>query len=89
MKRPASPAARPSVALRFKGEIEMAQAEGLAADDLALHLTPGDTEQLKRDRNVPVADISFAGGRMTYLGVAVVKGETPPSALRRRDADGA
>jgi len=89
MKRPAPLATRPSVALRFKAEIELAEADGVAADELALHLTPGDAEQLKRDRNVPVADISFAGGRMTYLGVAVVKGETPPSALRRRDADGA
>lgn len=75
-------AARPSVAARFRAEIERALEQGLSLDELALHLTLGDVEQLKRDRGVPVADISFAGGTMTYLGVKVSKGDVPLSVLR-------
>ena len=93
MTRP-SPAAtaRPSVALRFKTEIERAESEGVSLDDLTLHLTLGDVEHLKRDRAVPIPDISFAGGIMEYLGVKVVKvvkGDAPLSVLRRRVADSA
>lgn len=84
----ASAAARASVAERFRGQIERAAAEGVCMDDLALHLTLGDVEQLKRDRAVPVADISFIGGVMRYLGVPVVKGGVAASVLRRPEADG-
>ena len=76
--------APPTVAARFRSEIEQAMSEGAALDDLTLHLTPGNLEQLKRDRAVAVADISFAGGAMTYLGVKILKG-SGPSALDRRD----
>jgi hypothetical protein len=82
-------AARPNVALRFRSEIEQAASQGESLDDLALHLTLGDIAQLKRDRSVPVADISFAGGAMTYLGVKILKGSAPLSVLKRREADGA
>jgi len=83
------PSARVTVADRFRGEIERAASEGVALGDLALHLTLGDISQLKRDRTVALADISFAGGAMTYLGVTVVVGNVPQSALRRQAAGGA
>ena len=82
-------ARRPSVALRFKTEIEQWASQGVPLDDLDLHLTLGDVEQLKRDRAVAVADISFTGGTMKYLGVKVSKGDVPLSILRRRDAESA
>lgn len=78
----------PSVAVKFRIEIERAAAEGAHVDDLILHLTRGDTELLKRDRKVAVADISFTGGTMRYLGVKVVKGDIPLSTLKR-PAEGA
>jgi len=84
--QPTPPVPRPTVALRFRSEIERAALEGVLLHDLALHLTLGDVEQLKRDRAVAVSDISFTGGNMTYLGVKVVKGDTPQSVLRRQVA---
>ncbi|HEY4028959.1 MAG TPA: hypothetical protein VGM25_01330 [Caulobacteraceae bacterium] len=81
MKPAPSSARPPTVAVRFRNEIEQAASRGVAADDMTLHLTLGDVEQLKRDRNIAVSDISFVGGTMTYLGVKVLKGETPLSAL--------
>jgi hypothetical protein len=87
MKRPPPIAARPSVAARFRTEIERAAAEGVDLGDMALHLTLGDVELLKRDRALPVADISFHGGAMSYLGVKVVKGNVPASELRRLVAE--
>ena len=76
-----------SAARRFRPQIEQAISEGVTPDELALHLTLGDVEQLKRDREVAVADISFADGTMTYLGVKVVKGNVTSSVLRREAAD--
>lgn len=90
MKRaPPAPvsAARPTVAFRFKAEIERAASQGAALDDMTLLLTLGDIQQLKRDRTLPVADISFLGGTMTYLGVKVLKGDSL-SVLRLKVADG-
>jgi hypothetical protein len=78
---------RPNVGVRFRTEIEQAASEGVALHDLALHLTFGDVEQLKRDRAIPVADISFAGGTMRYLGVEIRKGNVPLSVLHRRGSD--
>jgi hypothetical protein len=80
--KPAS-TVRATVARRFRAEIEQAILEGVAVGDLALHLTLGDVEQLKADKTIAVADISFAGGVMTYLGVKIVKGAASPSVLRR------
>lgn len=82
MKPPPSASPRPTVAARFRTEIERAASEGVEPDRMALHLTLGDVEQLKRDRTLPVADISFAGGTMRYLGVKVVKGDVAASVLR-------
>jgi hypothetical protein len=84
---PPTTAPRASVALRFKTEIERAESDGVSLEDMALHLTLGDVEQLKRDRAVPVPDISFTGGIMKYLGVKVLKGDVPLSVLRRPVAD--
>ncbi len=83
----APPIVRPTVAVRFKNDILAAAADGIDLGDLALHLTLGDVEQLKRDRAIAVADISFTGGTMRYLGVKVVKGDTPASELRRPAAE--
>ncbi len=66
---------RPTVAFRFRAEIQQAASQGVSLDQMALHLTLGDAELLKRDRAVPVADISFADGVMTYLGVKILKGD--------------
>ncbi len=87
MKSAQTLAPRPTVAARFRAEIEKASAQGVALDHLTLHLTLGDVEQLKRDRAVAMADISFFGGTMTFLGVEVLKGEVPLSVLRIRVAD--
>jgi hypothetical protein len=81
--------ARPSVAVRFRAEIERAAMQGVALEDMTLHLTLGDVAQLKRDRAIPLADISFAGGTMTYLGVRILKGDAAPSVLRLRAPQGA
>lgn len=85
-KRAAAPVRPVRPAVRFKAEIERATAEGVALEDMALHLTLGDVEQLKRDRTVAMADINFRGGTMTYLGVKVVKGDGGASVLRREAA---
>ena len=88
MKRLPTSAARPTVAVRFKTEIERAASQGVALDDLTLHLTLRDFDQLKRDRTLPIADISFAGGTMKYLGVKILKGDAPLSVLHQRVTDG-
>jgi hypothetical protein len=49
---------------------------------MVLLLTHRDLAELKRDRDVPVADISFAGGVMRYLGVLVKVGGISESALQ-------
>ena len=88
MKAPTAVIPRPTVASRFRTEIERAASEGVLLDEMALHLTLGDVEQLKRDRAVAVADISFTGGTMKYLGVKVVKGDVPLSILRQQAEGG-
>ena len=44
-------------------------------------------ELLKRDRSLALADLNFAGGTMRFLGVKVVKGDTPASVLKRPVAE--
>ena len=56
---------------RFRGQIEAAIADGVAAEDMTLRLTLRDTDRLARDRTIPVADISYAGGVMRFLGVKI------------------
>jgi hypothetical protein len=70
-------------AVHFRAEIEKAEAEGVARADMTLRLTLNDVNQLRRDRTLPVADISFAGGEMRYLGVKVEQGGVPESVLTR------
>jgi hypothetical protein len=75
--------APPSVAVRFRSKIEQAVAEGAPLSQLTLRLTRGSAEQLKRDRSVALAEISFANGAMTFLGVKVVTADVSANALDR------
>jgi hypothetical protein len=70
-----------STGLRFRSEIEKAETAGVLREDMTLHLTLRDVAGLKRDRDLPVTDISFVGGVMRYLGVAIVQGDVSESAL--------
>ncbi|HEY1750096.1 MAG TPA: hypothetical protein VGG29_02475 [Caulobacteraceae bacterium] len=83
MARPEAPAprGRESVAARFRREIEQAEARGADRADMTLKLTLGDASNLRRDRGVPLTDISFTDGVMRYLGVAIVQGGISESAL--------
>ena len=63
-----------SVASRFRAQIAEAEATGAKPTDLVLNLTHGDAIKLQRDGKIAVADISFLGGEMRYLGVVVVRG---------------
>ncbi|WP_374468354.1 hypothetical protein [Phenylobacterium sp.] len=76
-------AVRPSVALRFRREIEAAEAAGVARGDMRLLLTLGELNQLRRDASVGLEDISFAGGVMRYLGVEVQQGGVAASSLQQ------
>jgi hypothetical protein len=76
-------ASRGTVAARFRAEIEKAEAEGVAREDMTLRLTLRDANQLRRDPSLPVADISYAGGVMRFLGVKVEPGGVAESELAR------
>ena len=76
-----SPQRRATVAVHFRSEIDKVEAAGVARDDMTRHLTSNDVSQLRRDRSLPVADISFTGGVMRYLGVKVEQGGVPESTL--------
>lgn len=65
----------------FRKAIEAAEAEGLAPGDMVLHLTLRDVHRLKTDRDIPVADVSFADGGMRFLGVPVIQGGVAVSFL--------
>jgi len=52
---------------------------------MTLKLTFYDHSRLLRDPSLAVADISFAKGVMSYLGVAVTLGGVTESALDCRD----
>ncbi|HZZ34132.1 MAG TPA: hypothetical protein VFE03_00300 [Caulobacteraceae bacterium] len=67
----------------FRAQIEAAEAEGVHRDDMTLRLTLNDVTALKRDRALPVADISFSGGVMRYLGVKIEQGGVTESSLDR------
>ena len=68
---------------RLRREIEQAVAAGHALDDMTLKLSLNDVAHLKRDRTLPVADITFTGGVMRYLGVKVDQGGVTESTLDR------
>lgn len=83
-RSPSSPAkAQGSPDRRFRDQIESAVAEGVAREDMILHLTLRDVSLLSRDPSVPVTDISFSGGVMRFLGVRIEKGGVPASTLQR------
>jgi hypothetical protein len=68
---------------RFRPQIETAIADGAVAADLVLRLTLRDVTQLSRDPEIALADISYAGGEMKFLGVRVEKGGVTESRLDR------
>lgn len=79
----APPPRRTATSIHFRSEIEKAEAEGVARAAMTLHLTLGDVSQLRRDRTLPVEDISYADGEMRYLGVRVEQGGVAHSVLTR------
>lgn len=68
---------------RFRAQIQAAVAEGVAPADMTLRLTYADATAMTRDKSTPVADISFVGGVMRFLGVRVEKGGVEASTLDR------
>jgi hypothetical protein len=81
MKSPATPPRRAPAAIHFRKEIEKAEAAGASRDDMLLHLTLSDVNQLRRDRTLALTDINFAGGTMRFLGVKVEQGGVTESVL--------
>ena len=79
----ASNARRPPPGPLFRAQIEAAEAEGAHRDDMTLRLTLNDVTKLKRDPDLPLADLSFTGGVMRYLGVKVEQGGVAESVLDR------
>lgn len=79
----ASPKRRAPAAVHFRRQIEAAEAEGVQRGDMTLRLSLADVSALKRDRTVPVADITLADGVMRYLGVRIEQGGVPESTLDR------
>lgn len=78
--RPRTRSAAESVAA-FRGAIAQALEDGVASDDMTLRLTLGDAANLRKDRSIPIADISFVGGEMRLLGVRVISGGIDRSGL--------
>ncbi len=72
--------------MRFRTQIETAIADGVPLEDMTLRLTLRDTQLLTRDPATPVADISFTGGVMRFIGVKVEKGGVSDSVLDRGKA---
>lgn len=83
-KAPAPVRRNETVANRFRREIETAEKDGAERDAMTLRLTLSDTTRLRRDSTVAIADISFSGGAMRYLGVTVESGGIAESALVSR-----
>jgi hypothetical protein len=87
LKAPSLPARRAAPAVHFRGEIEKAEAAGFAREDMVLRLTLTDVSKLKRDTSLAVADISFSGGAMQFLGVKVEWGGVAESVLQHPELD--
>jgi hypothetical protein len=83
MASPSTPPRRGPPGPFFRRQIEAAEAEGAARDDMTLKLSLNDVANLKRDRTLPVADITFTDGVMRYLGVKVEQGGVSESTLDR------
>jgi hypothetical protein len=71
---------------RFRGQIETAIADGVPPEDMTLRLTLRDVNLMTRDPATPLADISYSGGVMRFLGVRIEKGGVPESVLDRGGA---
>jgi hypothetical protein len=84
---PSPPARRVSAAHRLRRQIEQAEAAGASRDEMCLQLTLSDADHLKRDRTLAIADLSFVGGEMRYLGVRIVQGGVAASVLDIRPAE--
>lgn len=83
-KRPEPhPTGRRSPAAMFRSQIEAAEGEGVAREDMTLRLTLTDVSQLKRDTSLAVSDISYANGVMRFLNVQVTQGNVTESKLDR------
>lgn len=78
--RPRTRSAAEAVAA-FRGAIAQALEDGVASETMTLRLTLGDAASLRKDRSIPLEDISFAGGEMRLLGVKVVSGGIDRSGL--------
>lgn len=85
-KLPPAPRKSGSPDMRFRTQIETAIADGVPLEDMTLRLTLRDTQLLTRDPATPVADISFTGGVMRFIGVKVEKGGVSDSVLDRGKA---
>ena len=83
--RPGGQKSRPA---EFRRAIERAEADGASKAEMVLHLTLSDTADLKRDRTIPVEDISFHDGVMSFLGVKVATGGVTASGLETGAQDG-
>lgn len=83
MPKPPPPSRLESPDRRFRGQIEAAIAEGVAPEVMVLRLTLRDVTLMSRDHATPVADISYSGGVMRFLGVRVEKGGVASSVLDR------
>jgi hypothetical protein len=66
--------------------IEQAEAEGVSKDVMVLRLTLRDQSDLKRDPTIPLDEIRYADGEMTFLGVKVVSSGVTASVLDRGEA---
>lgn len=83
LKTPPLPPRRAAPAVHFRGEIEKAEAAGVSREDMILRLTHADVSKLKLDPSLAVADISFSGGAMRFLGVRVEGGGVAESVLQQ------
>ena len=71
----------------FRRAIEKAEADGVNRAEMLLRLTLSDTAELKRDRTIPVEDIHFVDGVMSFMGVTVATGGVTVSALQTQGED--
>lgn len=78
---PVTNARRLGPAVRFRNEIEQAEAQGVSREDMSLELTLSDVSLLKRDPNLAVSDIGFKDGTMRFLGVRIQEGGVQESRL--------
>jgi hypothetical protein len=81
MAKSAAPARDITPDKQFRPQIQAAVADGVSTEAMTLRLTLRDANRLSRDPTTPVADISYVGGEMRFLGVRVAAGGVPTSVL--------